>query len=530
MDGQGLRNASVNRAADVAGTGFCSILYEPCDADSLGAAERQPEFFPDLNLNHVIDGVTVDWQEYNLAPFFYTPLTRLEAISYRQDVMDELGDRELLDAVNSFSTGMRAMRGRLGEAEKCTYRLATERLFLDAAVTYCRTVCRFAGVLAGRAWRSTGFAELRRYLSLYSDSDQFRVLSDDAEKVLSGLSAIRYSLLIKDGTVTVRRYKGEKDYSVAVEATFDKFRREHEGLLRMEARNWEGMNHIEAMVQERLALLFPDEFRALDRFYATHTDYLDSVICRFDREVQFYVSYLAYLEPLRKSGLKFCRPRVSTTSKEVSGKEAFDLALARKLKTDRSEVVCNDFYLQDPERIFVVSGPNQGGKTTFARMFGQMHYLASLGCPVAGSQAQLFLFDRLFTHFEHQERVESLRGKLQDDLIRIHEIIENATPRSIVILNEIFSSTTLKDAVYLGRKIMAKMSELDIVGVCVTFLDELASLSEKTVSMVSLVNRENPAVRTFKLERRPADGLAYALAIAEKYGVTYEALSQRIKV
>jgi DNA mismatch repair ATPase MutS len=196
---------------------------------------------------------------------------------------------------------------------------------------------------------------------------------------------------------------------------------------------------------------------------------------------------------------------------------------------DSAAIVTNDFFLEDPERILVITGPNQGGKTTFARMFGQMHFLASLGLPVPGRDARLRLTDNILTHFQRQERVENQRSELEIGLLHVHKILERATANSLIILNEVFSSTALNDALFLNRAVLARVSDLDALCVCVTFLDELSTLNGKTVSMVGSVDPDDPAVRTYKVVRRPANGLAYAAAIAEKYQLSYESVKRRIQ-
>ena len=103
------------------------------------------------------------------------------------------------------------------------------------------------------------------------------------------------------------------------------------------------------------------------------------------------------------------------------------------------------------------------------------------------------------------------------------------TTNSIVILNEIFTSTTFKDAAFLCRRILETIVNLDLLCVFVTFVDELASFNEKTVSMVSTVAPENPALRTYKILREPAGGLTYAILLAEKYRLTESQLMERIK-
>ena len=78
------------------------------------------------------------------------------------------------------------------------------------------------------------------------------------------------------------------------------------------------MNHVEAAVMDRVARLYSELFTSVSAYCQTHASFLDLIISRFDREIQFYVSYLDYLEPLRREGLNFCYPIISSESKEVT--------------------------------------------------------------------------------------------------------------------------------------------------------------------------------------------------------------------
>jgi DNA mismatch repair protein MutS len=507
---------------------FHSILYEPLVGSAQKETPEAPIFFGDLNLDQVIDGITAGKDEYDLKPFFYTPLHDEDAIQYRHEVLRDLEQETLFAQIKTFERNMRNMREHLVQAEKLYYPGQKKAWFLDAVKIYCDTVKGLVRDLAEDDLGSRGFRAFRDYLLDYTQSHRFTALVTETEQLLAALASVHYCLQIKDSTIRVRKYEGEIDYSADVEETFAKFKQGAVKDYRVQFNSWPNMNHVEAKILELVAQLYPDIFSVLDDYCVKNTHYLDDTLAVFDREIQFYVAYLEYLTAFKRVGLNFCYPHISSTCKEVCASDTFDVALAHKLLHENPPIVCNDFFLKDPERIFVVSGPNQGGKTTFARTFGQLHFLASLGCPVPGREAQLFLFDQLFTHFEKEEDIKNLRGKLEDDLVRLHEILTQATPRSIIILNESFTATTLQDAIFLSQKILDSIQQLDALCVCVTFIDELSSLSEKTVSLVSTVVPDNPALRTFKIIRRPADGLAYALSIAEKYRLTHDYLKERI--
>jgi DNA mismatch repair protein MutS len=506
---------------------FTSILFDHEPEPTL-AGEEPPLCFGDLHLDQIVAGVCAGREEYDLAPFFYRSLHTVDAVHYRHQILGDLRRDDVLDPVREFAQRMKQMRGHLALVEKAYYAREKQRWFLSAVAEYCQAVEALTEQLVARQPRSRGLVALRVYLESYRHSDQFASLRAQTQQRADELAGVTYAVQINGNRVRVTPYEAEPDVSQEVERNFAKFRRGAVKNYLAGFRDYPQLNHVEAQILDLVAKLYPDVFARLEEYCERYRGYLDATLARFDREVQFYLAYLDYIAPLQRAGLAFSDPAVSTQSKAVRAADTFDLALAAQLVEADECVVANDFYLSDPERILVVSGPNNGGKTTFARTFGQLHYLAGLGLPVPGRDVRLFLPDHVFTHFEREENIETLRGKFEDELYRIREILERATPNSALVMNESFGSTTLRDALLVGTEVTREIIELDALCVFVTFVDELASLGDTTVSMMSTVVPDDPAVRTFRVVRKPADGLAYAAALADKYGLRMETLRRRI--
>lgn len=514
---------------DVAvGTAGPSVLFRLAEDRARAEVIEPPGCLHDLNLDQVIAAVTAGREEYALAPFFHLPLREVDDVAFRHEVLRDLEAAALLGGVRAFAASMRAMREALALSAKMRDSRQRDRWFLAAADAYCRGVAGLDATILAAAPSSRGLRAFGTHLHRYAASDAFTGVRRAAEALTAELAAIRYRLRIEGSRVDVFRSAGEQDYGAEVQADFAPFRQGAGRRFDFSHSNPPEMNHVETMILDQVVRLFPAPFRALADFRERHADFAEPMLAAFDREVQFYLCWLEHAARLGERGLRFCYPEVSRTSKAMLSRDGFDLALAKVMAEEGRTPVCNDVALTGAERVIVVSGPNQGGKTTFARTFGQLHYLAALGVTVPGSEARLFLPDRIFTHFEQGEDTANLRGRLQDDLVRARGILSAATPDSVIVMNEIFSSTSFRDAALLSRRLAERILALDLLCVWVTFVDELASLGPQTVSMVSTVAPGRPAERTFRILRRAADGRAHALAIAEKYRLTRDAILERI--
>ena len=512
---------------------FYSILFPTREQHEKPRQNDAPACFKDLNLDQIFVPIFKSKKEFELEAFFYTSLHDPEVIVYRQDVMRELEDNGLRALFSDFSKAvhnigqyMNTIRSSLASKDSRCNNYIVRGQMLDCADRYCRTVSALLDGLSKRTFCSDGLRGFAEYLLAYCASEGYTGLRGHVARLRDELSTVEYCMLIKNGTIRVRKYEGQADHSKQILASFEKFRQGDVKDYRHKLPEEPYAAHVEAAVLDMVAELYGDIFADLNRFCSNYFNFDNETILRFSREIQFYLSWLDFVAPLRQMGLPFCYPMLCDTAEHLYDFDGFDLALAR---IEHGKTVVNDFVLNTPERIIVVTGPNQGGKTTFARAFGQVNYLASLGLCVPGREAAVHLFDNILTHFGREEDLSAQSGKLQDDLVRLRALLDRATSRSIIIVNEIFASTTLSDALSLGGHMMDIFAALGAPTVLVTFLDELASHGPETVSMMSTIRKDDPTKRTFKIIRKPPDGLAYAIHIASKHRLTYEQLCGRLR-
>src|ERR1700691_2711111 len=130
-----------------ASTGFHSILFDDPAGRKEAESRAVPRYFIDLNLDQIVDAIVSGKEEYNLKPFFYAPLTTVDAITYRHEVMRDLEVGTLLEHISAFAQSMRFVREYRVQINKLHYQRQKESWFLDAVALYCDAVNRLSGDL-----------------------------------------------------------------------------------------------------------------------------------------------------------------------------------------------------------------------------------------------------------------------------------------------------------------------------------------------------------------------------------------------
>lgn len=254
-------------------------------------------------------------------------------------------------------------------------------------------------------------------------------------------------------------------------------------------------------------------------------------------EILFYIRWAELIEKIMATGMPVCKAQILLPEqRDCSFKGLYNLKLAiNKAGGEDINIITNDIDFNDDMRIFILTGPNRGGKTIFTQAWGIAMLLAQLGIYVPAESASISPCDNIFTHFPADENDTVDLGRLGEESKRLAEIFEQATERSIMLLNESLATTSVTEGLFIAKDVVRAMRYLGTRCIFNTHMHDLArsvdALNEEvegTSKAASLVTGVHDGERSFKVSLLPPQGVSYAKDIALKYGVSFRQIKESI--
>lgn len=475
------------------------------------------EFFTDLNLNQIIDRISRVWGK-NVKPFYqYFPQSP-EAVQYRRDVYADI--EKMYEPMLTVYEAFEKCRMIADERARSIQPARQVMLFSNEIALYCDAVRLLEHVLATQICTSEGLRKLSAAISEYTQNDHFTELQKQADYVRRELTGTRMTLTYENKRIVLALEEREGTY----EKTLKGLSREDISMDSPFADSFD-LEGIELELMELYMHKKPELFKAAATLYKKEQNYSRDWVVLFGEELAFYLSFIKFAKEMQSEGAQFAMP-LGDENVNMRAEGLYDLALFLMSRDRQTAVVDNDFYYDENERFFVLTGPNQGGKTTFARSLGQLVYFGKIGLPVPARSANVHYFMHLLTHFSVEESVETGRGKLMEELVRLAPLMQAASGNSFVIINELFTTAANYDACIMGKKVLKHFVEQDCHGIYVTHLTELLEAQERAVGLSARLDENG--VQTFKIERAVMEYTNCAGNQVEKYGLTYAKLKERL--
>ncbi len=231
---------------------------------------------------------------------------------------------------------------------------------------------------------------------------------------------------------------------------------------------------------------------------AQSNDHILSFFRMLRTELAFYVGCLNLHEKLSAKGEPTSFPVPNPCAeRSYSVRGLYDVCLTLKL---RHKVVGNDCD-GDGNELFMITGANQGGKSTFLRSVGLAQLMMQCGMFVPAQSYCASFCTNLFTHYKREEDATMRSGKLEEELERISAIVDHLSPDCMVLFNESFQSTNEREGSEIGSQLVQALLEGRIKVFFVTHMYALASRlsDEKSRRLFLRAERREDGSRTFRV-------------------------------
>jgi hypothetical protein len=533
-----------------------------------GTAGLEHQSYKDLGVERLVEEISFNYKySEGIKQLLLQLCADRETIMYRLDIMEDFCS---LPEMGAELESVLPLLHKLDEFHHARYMIDAEQLRkiawqLEILSIYTEFVSTLNGILNRyrEKMKSEGLHRLLQFTGQLIEDETFRSLTaelPDLRAKLQGVSSVTLRIHLN------HELKPEQAVILSLDSKTEKKRSLLSRLLGMksEADEYRGVSQYQSIVKQNSLALDSALLNSLEQVFSDSLLPIGAVLKRFidvntrpvtslELEIGFYIGASRFIHKIMNAGMPMCKPEVVPAAERVCQVlDMFDPILAIGLIRQYPDIqlsntiVTNDVEFGPKGTIYILTGPNQGGKTTYTRAIGLLQVLIQAGIYVPGRKAAISPADRIFTHFSEEEKPNLDHGRLGEESKRLHSIFMSATPQSLILLNESFSSTSHLDSYFLARDVVKGIKMLGCRTVYATHILELAAEADRMneeepgegrlVSMVAGVDLEQTgdqdsimAKRTYKVQQGPPNDRSFAKDIASLYGISFGQIVQTLK-
>jgi len=232
---------------------------------------------------------------------------------------------------------------------------------------------------------------------------------------------------------------------------------------------------------------------------AQATDHIDSFFKMLQIELAFYIGCMNLYENLNQLENPIVFPTPTTSEEKChSCRGLYDVCLALTMK---KKVVGNEMNA-DHKNLVMITGANQGGKSTFLRSIGLAQLMMQSGMFVPADEFCANLCEGIYTHFKRKEDASMKSGKLDEELARMSQIVDTISPNALMLFNESFAATNEREGSEIARQVTSALVDRQIKVFFVTHMYELARFfyeNRRQDTIFLRAERKSSGKRTFRL-------------------------------
>lgn len=467
------------------------LLFADRDYDGTKSLPEETSIIrSDLELDQIIEAMAAEDKDIRIVAerLLLSPLTSEQDVSYRQFVLRDVLQNPIV-VRNMYAIAVEAL-----QKTKTMWGIASIYMYstFSGCVSRLQMFCDLLEKLRMIAQRENTNFHSEGMTNLFSMMQQ-ELSADYITEVRRNLKELKFT----DGTLLsaslgdenqstgyiLRRQLGKRAVRMFRWVTAPSFS--------LHPRDDNGMHDLSEKINAAIAQITDTLLKS-----ALHVEQFFRLL---KQELAFYVGCLNLRDQLTRRGLTYSVPNVTTAAERIlHGKGLYDCSLALVM----SNGIIGNQLAADGRNLIIISGANQGGKSTFLRSLGQAQLMAQCGMFACASSLNISLCDGIFTHFKKEEDATLESGKLDEELSRMSDIVDRLRSGSLVLCNESFSSTNEREGSEIHRQIVDALLESGVQVVSVSHMYEFVFgyyQQAKEAALFLQPQRMENGDRTFRL-------------------------------